>query len=100
MAKKRKYPSDTEVGIRTISQIEKLPVCQLTDEEICKLFFGRFEAKALVMMYVDENNEQQAFGRLKATKSCEALLDDLSAYYDTVHVITNLALINNPDGRN
>ncbi|PQA60181.1 hypothetical protein [Siphonobacter curvatus] len=99
MAKKRKHPTDTEVGIRTISQIEKLPVGELTDEEICKLFFRRFGAKALIMMYIDDTGEQQAFGRLYRTKSGEALYDRLSSYFGSVQVLTDLVLIHNPDDR-
>lgn len=61
---KHKYPTDTETGIRTITQIMNLPVRELSDEEICKLFFRRFDAKALVMVYVDKDDQEYIFGRL------------------------------------
>lgn len=63
--RKHKYPTDTEVGIRTITQIRALPSGQLTDEEFVKEFFDRFEAKALLLTYIDEKNVLHRFGRLK-----------------------------------
>ncbi len=63
--RKRKYISDTEAGIRTITQIKNLPSCELTDEEFVKEFFDRFEAKAMIMIYVDGAGEFISFGRLK-----------------------------------
>lgn len=66
---KRKFPTDTEVGIRPINVIEKMPVGQLSDEEVCKLFFARFEAVALVMSYVDGEGVEHSFGRLKRGES-------------------------------
>lgn len=65
MEKKRKYPTDTEAGIKTITQIRNLPSCQLTDEEFTKAFFDRFQAKALLLTYVDEKCQYHTFGRLK-----------------------------------
>jgi hypothetical protein len=65
MAQNKKYVTDTEAGIRNINTIRKLPSCQLTDEEFVKEFFDRFEAKAMVLLYVDKTEQQQTFGRLK-----------------------------------
>lgn len=62
---KNKYPTDTEAGIRTISQIRNLPSCQLTDEEFTKEFFDRFNAKVMVVAYIDDKDQYFAFGRLK-----------------------------------
>lgn len=62
---KFKYITDTESGIRTITQIEKLPVKELNDEEICKLFFKRFDAEALIMVYQDKSGQMSSFGRLR-----------------------------------
>jgi hypothetical protein len=46
--------------------IEKLPVNELADEEICKLFFERFGAKALVMVYLTDEEELPAvYGRFR-----------------------------------
>ncbi|WP_428661932.1 hypothetical protein [Runella sp.] len=47
-----------------MTQIDNLPVKALTDEEICKLFFKRFDANALVMIYVDKQGKSTMFGRL------------------------------------
>lgn len=66
---KIKYPTDKEVGIRSITQINKLPVSELTDSEICKLFFCRFDANALVMIYEDKAGERHLFGRLFTRKN-------------------------------
>lgn len=62
---KRKYPTDTELRIRTITQIRDLPSCELTDEEFVKEFFDRFDAKALVMAYMDDEGKIQTLGRVK-----------------------------------
>lgn len=67
MKRKHKYPTDTEEGIRTIAQIRALPSGALTDEEFCKAFFDRFEAKALVMAYADQDGKWYSFGRLYRT---------------------------------
>ena len=72
MAKKRKYLTDAEAGIRTITQIENLPVKELTDTEICKLFLVRFEANALVMCYTDQAGGEHFFGRLRTENSYRA----------------------------
>lgn len=61
---KRIYVTDKSVGIRTITQIGGLTMNELTDDEICKLFFRRFEAKALIMVYVDKDDQEFIFGRL------------------------------------
>lgn len=63
--KKKHYINDTDAGIRPINKIRSLPSCQLTDEEFVKEFFERFEAKALVMLYIDDKDERHTFGRLK-----------------------------------
>lgn len=62
---KRKYQTNTEAGIRSITQIRNLPSCQLTDEEFAKEFFDRFQAKAMIVSYVDEHDQYFAFGRVK-----------------------------------
>lgn len=62
---KHKYTTDTEAGIRTITQIRNLPAGQLTDEEFVKMFFDRLDAKALLMIYVDDKLQMQSFGRLR-----------------------------------
>ena len=65
MASKTKYPTDKISGIRTITQINNTPAGQLNDEEFVKAFFDRFKAQAMIMVYVDEQNEWQSFGRCK-----------------------------------
>jgi hypothetical protein len=68
MGKKvRKYPTDTEVGIRTITQIDNLPSKELTDEEFVKQFFKRFDATAMIIAYVDDSGQLQTFGRLRSS---------------------------------
>jgi len=69
--KKYHYKTDNEVGIRTITQIRNLPSKELSDEEFCKAFFDRFDAKALIMMYYDDTNQPWTFGRLK--KGCQPM---------------------------
>ncbi len=64
-SRKKVYPTDTEAGIRTITQIRNLKAGNLTDEEFVKMFFDRFQAKALVMGYVDEVGQFYGFGRMK-----------------------------------
>ena len=69
MASKTKYPTDTERGVRTITQINNCPAGQLNDEEFVKAFFDRFKAQNMIMVYVDDQNEYHSFGRsLKAAK--------------------------------
>lgn len=63
--RKHKYPTDTEVGIRTITKIRSLPSGELTDSEFVKEFFDRFEAKALILNYIDENDQLHRFGRIR-----------------------------------
>lgn len=65
MKKRRKYKTDSEAGIRPINVIDKLPSCELTDEEFIKQFYHRFGATALVVAYCDEEGEKHLFGRLK-----------------------------------
>lgn len=65
--KRRQYPkvySDTAAGIRRIDQIDKLPSGQLTDEEFVKQFYERFDARALILIYMDETGQSYVFGRL------------------------------------
>lgn len=62
---KQKYPTDTEAGVRTITQIRNLPSSQLTDEEFTKEFFDRFGAKVMILAYVDDKDQYWTFGRLK-----------------------------------
>lgn len=65
--RRRKYPripTDTESGIRRIDEIDKLPSCQLTDEEFVKAFYARFDARAMVILYYDVEGKSYIFGRL------------------------------------
>lgn len=64
--RKRKYPTDTEAGIRPINVIRSLPSGELTDEEFVKEFFDRFEAKALIVCYTEDGTTFTSFGRLKS----------------------------------
>lgn len=41
---------------RSITQINKLPVSELTDEEIAKAAMYRMEAKSAMLVYLDKNN--------------------------------------------
>ncbi len=66
---------DTTVGIRSMTVIKKLPVCQLTDEEICKLFFKRFDAKAMVFIYMDKDENKYCFGRLIDRKKYDSFVN-------------------------
>jgi len=61
--------SDTEAGIRPINVIDKLPSCQLTDEEFVKAFYARFDARAMVILYVDVFGKSFLFGRLHRRSS-------------------------------
>lgn len=70
--KKRTYLTDAQVGSRPLAKIEKLPVCELTDNEIVKLFFRRFNADALVMAYIDSDGVRGIYGRTRSDP----------AYYD------------------
>lgn len=63
--------TDTEKGIRTIREIEKLPVNQLRDDEIVKLFFKRFDANALVCIYQEKNGASHILARLRRKKSAK-----------------------------
>lgn len=66
---KKHYPTDTQAGIRTLAQIKSLPSHQLTDEEFVKAFFDRFQAKALVMCYIDSQDQVSGlYGRAKHGK--------------------------------
>lgn len=67
--RKYKYANDTAGGIRTLTQLRKLPSGELTDEEFVKQFFDRFEANALIMVYTDQDHLIQSFGRLR--KGCK-----------------------------
>ncbi|RIV19735.1 hypothetical protein DYU11_22665 [Fibrisoma montanum] len=69
MKNKRTYPTDTQAGIRRINEIQNLPVKELTDDEVVKLFFKRFDAKALVMLYEDDKGQRYLFGRLYHRKN-------------------------------
>ena len=62
---KHKYPTDTEAGIRTMPQLRALSAGQLTDEEFAKMFFDRFDANAMVLIYFDANDISTSFGRIK-----------------------------------
>jgi hypothetical protein len=65
--REKKYLTDSETGVRRLPVIENLPVNALTDQEICKLFFERFGADALVMVYLTEKEPPQLFGRVRTT---------------------------------
>lgn len=64
MKRKHKYPTDTEAGIRTITQIRATPSGQLSDSEFVKCFFDRFKATAMIVAYIDEDGTH-CIGRLK-----------------------------------
>lgn len=64
MKRKHKYPTDTEAGIRTITQIRATPAGQLSDSEFVKCFFDRFKATALILTYMDDSGTY-CLGRLK-----------------------------------
>ncbi|MDB5241421.1 MAG: hypothetical protein JWP57_2046 [Spirosoma sp.] len=84
--KKKEWLTDRDEGVRTIVQIRNLPVKELTDTEICKLFFDRFEATALVMLYEDKDGVRHCFGRLKTRKQIIANYRRLSRW---IHGVTN-----------
>lgn len=66
--KHKKFLTDAELGIRRLPQIENLPVKELTDSEICKLFFDRFDADALLLIYFPRDQGgglPQLFGRVR-----------------------------------
>lgn len=75
MAKNRKHPTDTEYGIRPINVIESLRVDELTDDEVCKLFFMRFDANALIMAYYDRAGNGHYLGRLRRENAFQATSD-------------------------
>ena len=91
MIKKRKYLSDTECGIRPINIIDSLPVKDLTDDEITKLFFARFDADALVIAYVDREGVNGFFGRVRKEKSYQV------AYRKLLEVMNSLDMSANVD---
>lgn len=66
MKGRKHYNNDTDAGIRPINVIRKLSSCQLTDEEFVKEFFERFDAKAMIIVYVDNTDTPYTFGRLKS----------------------------------
>ena len=82
---KFKYRTDTADGIRTITQIRNLPMGELTDEEVCKLFFDRFDAEALVMVYVDKEGQEHIFGRLRKKAKWVA------AYRRLLHLVNRVS---------
>jgi hypothetical protein len=91
--KKRKAPkfkTDREDGIRNLRVIKSLPVSELTDEEICKLFLSRFEARAIVMMYVDKQGQYYSFGRLYSGKELFARYRRCVRYcWNLIHKLTS-----------
>lgn len=73
--KRRKYPqvhSDRAAGIRDITQIDRLPSRELTDEEFVKAFYARFDARAMVILYYDVEGQSFIFGRLHRKASYRA----------------------------
>jgi hypothetical protein len=62
--KKREWKTDKEAGVRSLTMLYKLPVQELTDTEICKIFFKMFDAEALIMLYQDKEGQTHFFGRL------------------------------------
>lgn len=86
MASKTKYPTDKASGIRTITQINNCAAGQLNDEEFVKAFFDRFKAQAMIMVYVDDQNEWQSFGRSKKAAKfrgyCRSLMRRLESVFE------------------
>lgn len=87
---KKKYPSDTEIGIRTLPQIENLPVRELTDNEVVKLFFRRFDAEAIVMAYVDKDGINGVFGRLRREQTYQGVYEKLCLILDELDLPYNV----------
>jgi hypothetical protein len=59
---------DSQVGIRNLREIKNLPVKELTDEEIVKLFAAKFDINSMVFIYQDKKGEKFCFGRLRLNK--------------------------------
>ena len=78
MALKDKYQKDKDSGIKNLREIKNSPVSGLTDEEIAKLFFDRFGAEALVMLYMDKQGLKYSFGRLRVNKKTEAFIERIN----------------------
>ncbi|WP_288425912.1 hypothetical protein [uncultured Spirosoma sp.] len=95
MAKRRKYLTDTNLGIRPINVIDALPVKDLTDDEITKLFFYRFDADALVMTYVERDGQLVNYhGRVRKEVSYRL------AYRKLIEALESIKLIQMIDGPN
>lgn len=88
--RKHKYPTDTEAGIRSITKIRSLPSGQLTDEEFAKEFFDRFQAKALILTYIDADNQTFCMGRLmkgaQPHQYYRGLMAGLQRTFDNVNI--------------
>jgi hypothetical protein len=67
--------SDTAAGIRRKNIIDKLPISELTDEEIIKFFSNRFDVEALALVYMDKKGEIFCFGRRRRNKNAREFLD-------------------------
>lgn len=89
--KKRDFYKDSELEIRNMNEINSLPVKQLTDLEIIKLFFSRFQASALVMIYFDKegihissrvNKPSKNMEKLEQLQNLSFALSDFVKYYE------------------
>lgn len=75
---KNNQKTDTESGIRSKRDIDNLPVKALTDDEITKLFFNRFKANCLVLMFQDDKGKYYCLGRGKRTKKARIFWERIS----------------------
>lgn len=83
MALKDSYQKDSDVGIRNMRDIKSSPVKELTDDEIVKLFFDRFNAEALVMMYQDKQGLRYFFGRARINHKADSFIREVKdKFYD------------------
>lgn len=51
--------------MRHIREIEKLPISELTDEEIAKAALYRLNAQAVMLIYLDQEGQSYFLGRYK-----------------------------------
>ncbi len=59
--------------MRKISELRNLPVCQLSDEEIVKAARDRLDAKAVIFIYMDQQDQAWSFCRWASTKQGGAI---------------------------
>lgn len=88
--RERNLFKDSELEIRHLNIIKSLPVKDLTDFEIMKLFFSRFQASALVMIYFDKegihissrvNKPSKNMEKLEQLQNLSFALSDFVKYY-------------------